>query len=350
MKMPAIHLCLYANLALGASLPACAADATDVETAMEQWRELMTLESVHDYENALGVEDAVCTQIVDEFRITDNLASVLNSALSSATEAVSKALTRFVRTNQVTQISDSDKQKALEKAQLSAKQANWIPMELELRYGNQIHARRLQQSPEIIPREGGGFRARQYEKADSILASLLSEVGEEHAYEFQLFLTDDADSNAEAVPGGYIYLSSGALDRGLAELILGHEIAHITKRHTSRELQARLIESADSVDAIKELVRKDAKNNEAIAQQVAALPQKFLNYSRQQELQADACAIRIAASVTGLEMEASIDEYVAHLATAEGQQNLKASQHPPYEERRERMTQTLTALAAENQN
>src|SRR3990172_3485673 len=58
-------------------------------------------------------------------------------------------------------------------------------------------------------------------------------------YTFQI--VDQAEPNAFAVPGGYVYVSRGllALVSSEEELagVLGHEIVHVERRHTARQLK-----------------------------------------------------------------------------------------------------------------
>ncbi len=87
---------------------------------------------------------------------------------------------------------------------------------------------------------------------DAGLASYVSSIGQRLAaqiqnrqfpYTFQI--VDQAEPNAFAAPGGYVYVSRGllALVSSEEELagVLGHEIVHVEHRHTARQLQkARL--------------------------------------------------------------------------------------------------------------
>ena len=53
---------------------------------------------------------------------------------------------------------------------------------------------------------------------------------------------DDATVNAFAMPGGYIYIYTGLLKRAENEseiaAVMGHEIAHVTRRHIAKRLTA----------------------------------------------------------------------------------------------------------------
>ena len=58
---------------------------------------------------------------------------------------------------------------------------------------------------------------------------------------WQFFIVNSAEVNAFAVPGGYIYVNRGLIDRAknLSELagVLGHEIGHVVKRHSIKQMQ-----------------------------------------------------------------------------------------------------------------
>jgi predicted Zn-dependent protease len=84
-----------------------------------------------------------------------------------------------------------------------------------------------------------------YEHGDlnKYVTGVMKQVGEKHddqRFYYQVKIVDQADANAFAAPGGYIYVSRGllAVTNNEAELahILGHEIIHISKRHAARRL------------------------------------------------------------------------------------------------------------------
>jgi predicted Zn-dependent protease len=58
---------------------------------------------------------------------------------------------------------------------------------------------------------------------------------------WQFFVVNSAEVNAFAVPGGFIYVNRGLIDRAknLSELagVLGHEIGHVVKRHSIKQMQ-----------------------------------------------------------------------------------------------------------------
>ena len=58
---------------------------------------------------------------------------------------------------------------------------------------------------------------------------------------WQFFVVNSSEVNAFAVPGGYIYVNRGLIERAknLSELagVLGHEIGHVVKRHSIKQME-----------------------------------------------------------------------------------------------------------------
>lgn len=80
------------------------------------------------------------------------------------------------------------------------------------------------------------------ESLDALVAPLLKHADNDR-YEFHVYIANDAELNAFALPGGYIVLNSGLLQRAeSADEVLGvlaHEIAHVTEQHGVRQVMAR---------------------------------------------------------------------------------------------------------------
>ena len=61
------------------------------------------------------------------------------------------------------------------------------------------------------------------------------------AYRFAVLDSDDV--NALAAPGGYVFVTRGALalmnDEAMLAGVLGHEVGHVNRRHVVKEIQAR---------------------------------------------------------------------------------------------------------------
>ena len=58
---------------------------------------------------------------------------------------------------------------------------------------------------------------------------------------FQFKVVDMAEPNAFALPGGYIYVSRGLLslvnDEAELACVIGHEMIHVTKRHSVKQMK-----------------------------------------------------------------------------------------------------------------
>jgi len=95
---------------------------------------------------------------------------------------------------------------------------------------------------------------------------------------------DDPSVNAFALPGGYVYVTTGLLaylnSEGELAGVLGHEIGHVTARHGVQQ-QSAGIASAILVDI---LAKKTHTNAKSLNQLSTAL---IRGYGREHELQAD---------------------------------------------------------------
>jgi len=103
-------------------------------------------------------------------------------------------------------------------------------------------------------------------------------------------IDDEEMVNAVSLPGGYIYIFSGMLDRletddQLAGVI-AHEVGHITARHSIKRLQASYGFALLQAVAI-------ASNEAAVMRGVNAMyPSIFVEYSRQDEFESDQLAVK----------------------------------------------------------
>jgi len=292
---------------------------------------------INSYEGALTPDDLVCKNVVDSFRITGNLAAIGSDFLKNAGQSF-KNLFNKDKTKQ-------DVDDLLKAAKNKAKKLNWMPMGMELKYGAVLHKQR-EKADDLIPRNKRSRNKRLYAKADKLLDEVLSRITEEHEYTFKLFLTNDDDAQAEALPGGYLYVSKGALNSGYGELVLGHEIAHVLKRHQTRELQARLIDSIETTKDLKRLLTKHNPDPVAIANKAALLHGLFLNFSRQQELQADACSVRIVSRITDVDVISMINRFAEDLSddAAPDATKMRSSVHPQSGDRYARMKEAGNAI------
>jgi predicted Zn-dependent protease len=119
---------------------------------------------------------------------------------------------------------------------------------------------------------------------------------------------DDPQVNAFALPGGYIFITRGILSHmnSEAELasVLGHEIGHVTARHSVQQMTRQQLAQIGLVAG--------AIASEKIAQNLgvlsAGLQVLFLKYGRDDETQADALGFRYALS-DGYDVRKMVDMF-----------------------------------------
>jgi len=120
-------------------------------------------------------------------------------------------------------------------------------------------------------------------------------------YYFKFRIIDQAEPNAFAAPGGYIYVSRGilALINEEDELagILAHEISHVTLRHHARQAQASVLPAVLTIPgrAVGAVVGEDVGN--IVNAPISAAGEAYLSsYERGQETAADQAGMRLAAT------------------------------------------------------
>lgn len=117
--------------------------------------------------------------------------------------------------------------------------------------------------------------------------------------EFHLMILDTDELNAYAAPGGYVFITKGALQlmKDESELagVLAHEIAHITEKHVVKELKIK------GTDDSSDLARLIGGGSDAARAAFGQAVDKGLElifkdeYKREDEMQADKTSVTISA-------------------------------------------------------
>lgn len=164
-----------------------------------------------------------------------------------------------------------------------------ISDEDEIKIGNtfkqQIVADTVQY-PLYSARPGADLRVVKY--IDSI-GGLLSRIQDDRTLDFTFTVIDDTLVNAFAIPGGHVFVYVGLLKRAEngAEIagVLAHEIGHITKYHGKKMLASQGV-----VNLVNSILFGDSST---VSSTVTYLLENmaFLKYSRDNEYQADSCAV-----------------------------------------------------------
>jgi len=134
-------------------------------------------------------------------------------------------------------------------------------------------------------------------KIQSYVANIgkrMAAVSERPNLPWEFHVVDDASVNAFAIPGGFIYITRGLMSsiNTEAELatVLGHEIAHVTNRHSVQQIsKSQLAQLGLGIGSI--LSSDIAKFGQLAG---AGLGLLFLKYGRDAENQADAGGFRYA--------------------------------------------------------
>ncbi len=156
--------------------------------------------------------------------------------------------------------------------------------------------------------------------------------------EFHFMVLDSTEINAYAAPGGYVFVTKGALQlmKNEAELagVLAHEIIHITEKHVVKELNIKGSDDS-ATSGLARLVGGSSESARLAFSQAVdnALGMLFLNgYKRDDEAQADRTAVMISA--LGGYNSNGLAQYLDRISAVKG----KATEiidrtHPPFEAR-----------------
>ena len=75
----------------------------------------------------------------------------------------------------------------------------------------------------------------------NILGDSLANLADNRGLDYTFYVVNANEVNAFAVPGGYIYVNRGLVDRtqNLSQLagVLGHEIGHVVRRHSVKQME-----------------------------------------------------------------------------------------------------------------
>ena len=135
---------------------------------------------------------------------------------------------------------------------------------------------------------------------DSASAAWLSSLGARltsHAdrenRDWHFYLVDDSTVNAFAVPGGHIFVHRGLIDQAetYSELagVMGHEVAHVTLRHSVDQMRSRT-RTGIVVTVFCAVISICSSTAAQIAIDVGGQA-LFAKYSRDDEAQADSAAV-----------------------------------------------------------
>ena len=197
---------------------------------------------------------------------------------------------------------------------------NWLPMSVEKRYGAMLHEESVKRKALLTREERIGKEL--YPIADKLFARVLQGVPQS-AYTFELYIRKSNEGNAIALPGGFVYIDSILLQSPKsfpeAHFALSHEVGHVLQRHETRIAQARIIDTLSLAGSAKDLlvtIQDPSKLSDTVLAVAAKGKGIFQKHFEGQELQADACAVRILDTAFDqlADVDAALNAFIQSLA------------------------------------
>jgi predicted Zn-dependent protease len=188
--------------------------------------------------------------------------------------------------------------------------------------------------------------------------SYINELGESIArrvdprgIDYTFYVVNAAGVNAFAVPGGFIYVNRGLIERAsnMSELagVLAHEIGHVVERHSVEQLQkaqnANLL--ANVVYGV--LLQRPPSGVEQVGVQVAGSA-IFAGYSRDAEREADIQAVGylVTSGINPRGMPAFFQKLIEEQQRSPSTVEQWFSTHPLTQERIELVQQQINSIPA----
>lgn len=139
---------------------------------------------------------------------------------------------------------------------------------------------------------------------DAYLTSFLNRLGQKlvtqlgpQPFNYRFFIIDDPSMNAFAVPGGYVFVTTGMIRHmereGELAGVLAHEISHVYARHMAKTLEkAKIANVATLIGAMASIFLGGALAQPLMMGAMAAGASTMLKYSRDFEREADALGFK----------------------------------------------------------
>ena len=228
------------------------------------------------------VLDRACKEIVQPF-------GTLDSAASLAVFATKLALLR--------QLGVGPQMSSAELVRMAASQLNWLPTSTERKIGERM----LASSSDVILEEDRNSASKViYTNARQTLAQVLAQIHEPLPYVFQIYVLKEQQGNAASFPGGTILVDEDLFDRdwdpSVAFFKVAHEVSHVLQRHQTHMYQARLVDGIATAGDLRKLIATANNQPAGVVGRIMGLKHLMVEFTASQELQADACAVRLARS------------------------------------------------------
>lgn len=129
----------------------------------------------------------------------------------------------------------------------------------------------------------------------NVLGDSLAHLTPRANLDWHFYVVDSREVNAFAVPGGYVYVNRGLIERATSmdELagVMAHEITHVVDRHSVKQMQQQ---QGANIGITLACVLTSVCNNQAAGTAInVAGSAVFAKFSRTDEMQADEGAVGI---------------------------------------------------------
>jgi predicted Zn-dependent protease len=124
------------------------------------------------------------------------------------------------------------------------------------------------------------------------IGTKIAEISDRKGLRYHFIVVEDETLNAFTIPGGYVYVNSGVMDKSTDDelaCVIGHEIGHVAARHTVKKLQAQI-----GYEILMNIAA--AGGSSSSLQRVASVGYNLvaLGYSREDEFAADELGAKYA--------------------------------------------------------
>ena len=123
----------------------------------------------------------------------------------------------------------------------------------------------------------------------NLLGDSIARVADTRGLNWRFYVVDSKEVNAFAVPGGFVYVNRGVIERApkmdMLAGVLGHEIGHVVRRHTVKQMQQA--QGANFGLTLACILTRVCENQAAGAAIQIGGQAVFARFSREDEAQAD---------------------------------------------------------------
>jgi beta-barrel assembly-enhancing protease len=182
----------------------------------------------------------------------------------------------------------------------------------------------------------------------NVLGDSIAAMADTRDLDWHFYVVDSPEINAFALPGGFIYVNRGLIEKAdsLDELagVLGHEIGHVTQRHSVKMQQKEQV--ADIGTALACILTRVCGSQAAGVALGTGLNATFMKFSRQNEHEADSVGM-IYVARAGIDprgMTSMFEKMLAERKRHPDQMQAWFSTHPLEEDRISFTMQTIDKM------